>query len=164
MKFHGGDFSLDNAPQSARPVEVDSDQIKTLIENNQLHATQETANTLKISKSIKLLVKIKKHVLYFMGKTKWAFGQPNTSCVGHCSSLCSRPCCLLGATFSKLILQNKRGLDQNVHRGLTQNNPELQASQMSINRGVNKQTGPFILRSTRQQHRGISSQGVQHSR
>ena len=34
-KFHTGDFSLDNAPWSSRPVEVDSDQIETLIENNQ---------------------------------------------------------------------------------------------------------------------------------
>ena len=29
-KFHAGDFSLDDAPQSGRPVEVDSDQIETL--------------------------------------------------------------------------------------------------------------------------------------
>ena len=28
-KFHAGDFSLDDAPQSGRPVEVDSNQIKT---------------------------------------------------------------------------------------------------------------------------------------
>ena len=34
-KFHTGDFSRDNAPWSSRPVEVDSDQIETLIENNQ---------------------------------------------------------------------------------------------------------------------------------
>ena len=29
-KFHTGDFSLDNAPWSSRPVEVDSDQIETV--------------------------------------------------------------------------------------------------------------------------------------
>ena len=34
-KFHAGDFSLDDAPRSGRPVEVDSDQIETLIEGNQ---------------------------------------------------------------------------------------------------------------------------------
>ena len=34
-KFHVGEFSLDDTPQSGRSVEVDSDQIKTLIENNQ---------------------------------------------------------------------------------------------------------------------------------
>ena len=36
VKFPAGDFSLDNAPWSGRPVEVDSNQIKTLVENNQM--------------------------------------------------------------------------------------------------------------------------------
>ena len=36
-KVHAGDFSLDDAPPSGRPVEVDSDQIETLIENNQCY-------------------------------------------------------------------------------------------------------------------------------
>ena len=49
--FRAGDFSLDDAPQSGRPVEVDSDQIKILIENNQSYTTREIANTLKIFKS-----------------------------------------------------------------------------------------------------------------
>ena len=35
-KFCARDFSLDNAPQSDRPVEINRDQIETLIENNQL--------------------------------------------------------------------------------------------------------------------------------
>ena len=34
VKFRARDFSLHDAPWSGRPVEVDSDQIKTLIENN----------------------------------------------------------------------------------------------------------------------------------
>ena len=34
VKFHAGDFSLNNAPCQCRPLEVDSNQIKTLIENN----------------------------------------------------------------------------------------------------------------------------------
>ena len=38
-KFRAGDFSLDNAPRSGRPVEVDRDQIKTFIENNQRYTT-----------------------------------------------------------------------------------------------------------------------------
>ena len=59
VKFRAGDFSLDDAPQSGRPVEVDSNHIETLIENNQCSTTWETADILKISKSIKLLVKIK---------------------------------------------------------------------------------------------------------
>ena len=49
-KFRAGDFSLDDALWSGRPVEVDSDQIETLIENNQHYTTQEIANILKISK------------------------------------------------------------------------------------------------------------------
>jgi len=50
-KFHGGDLSLDDAPQSGRLVEVNSDQIETLIENNQLYTMWEIADILKISKS-----------------------------------------------------------------------------------------------------------------
>ena len=50
-KFRAGGFSLDDAPRSGRPVEVDSDQIKTLIENNQRYTTQEIADILKIFKS-----------------------------------------------------------------------------------------------------------------
>ena len=49
-KFHAGDFSLDDAPGSGRPVEVDSDQIEILTENNQRCTTEEIANILKISK------------------------------------------------------------------------------------------------------------------
>ena len=29
VKFHAGDFSLDDAPRWGRPVELDSDQIET---------------------------------------------------------------------------------------------------------------------------------------
>ena len=51
VKFHAGDFSLDDAPQSGRPVEVDSEQTETFIENNQHYTTQEIADILKIPKS-----------------------------------------------------------------------------------------------------------------
>ena len=51
-KFHAGDFFLDNVPQLGRPVQVDSNQRKTLIENNQHSVTWEIANIFKISKSI----------------------------------------------------------------------------------------------------------------
>ena len=57
-RFFARDFSLDDAPWSGTPVEVDSDQIETLIENNQRYTTWERADILKISKSIKLLVKM----------------------------------------------------------------------------------------------------------
>ena len=38
------DFSLDTAAWSGRPVEVDSNQTETLIENNQCYATRERAD------------------------------------------------------------------------------------------------------------------------
>ena len=41
VKFPAGDFLLDDAPWSGRPVKVDSDQIQTLIENNQCYTMQE---------------------------------------------------------------------------------------------------------------------------
>ena len=47
-KFCAGDFLLDDAPWSGRPVE-DSDQIETLIENNQCSTTQERADIFTIS-------------------------------------------------------------------------------------------------------------------
>ena len=50
-KFCTGDFSVDNVPQLGRPVEVDSDQIKILIENNQHYTIWEITNILEISKS-----------------------------------------------------------------------------------------------------------------
>ena len=51
VKFHAGDFTLDDAPQSGRPVEVDSDQIETLIENNQHYTMRKIANIPKIFRS-----------------------------------------------------------------------------------------------------------------
>ena len=39
MKFSAGDFSLDDAPCLGRPVEAESDQIKTLIENRNAQNT-----------------------------------------------------------------------------------------------------------------------------
>ena len=59
MKFFAGDFLLGDAPQSGRPVEVDNDQTETLIESNQRYTMREIADILKISKSIKLSVKMK---------------------------------------------------------------------------------------------------------
>ena len=50
-KFRARDFSLDDAPRSGRPVEVDSDHMETLNENNQCYTTREIADILKISKS-----------------------------------------------------------------------------------------------------------------
>ena len=58
-KFCAGDFSLDGVPQSGRPVEVDSNQIETLIENDQHYTMHKIANILKMSRSIQLLMKMK---------------------------------------------------------------------------------------------------------
>ena len=74
MKFRAGDFSLDDAPQLGRRVEVDSDQIETLIENNQHYTTWEIADTLRISKSIKLLKNVSS-ILW--KKLNRLFVQPN---------------------------------------------------------------------------------------
>ena len=41
VKFHAGDFLLYDAPWLCRPVEVDSNQINTLVENSQCSITQE---------------------------------------------------------------------------------------------------------------------------
>ena len=71
------DFSLEGAPWSGRPVQVNSDQVETLTENNQHSTTQEAANILKISKSVKLLVKMKNCVSYFIENNIRIFGQPN---------------------------------------------------------------------------------------
>ena len=68
VKFHAGDFSLDDVPQVGRLVEVDSDQMETVIENNQYYNMWEIGNILKISKSIQLLVKMK-NVFHFKEKT-----------------------------------------------------------------------------------------------
>ena len=76
VKFHAGDFSLENAPWLGKVVEVDSYQIKMLIENNQHYTMWEITNILKISKSIKLLVKMS---FMLWKKLNRLFGQPNTS-------------------------------------------------------------------------------------
>ena len=79
MKFHAGDFLLEDAPRSERPVEVDSDQIQTLIENNQRYTTQEIADILKISKSMRLLVKMKNVSFILWKKHIRIFGQPSVN-------------------------------------------------------------------------------------
>ena len=69
---------MDDAPQSGRPVEVDNAQMETLTENNQCYTTWERANILKISKSKKLLVKVKNLSFILRKRVNDLFGQPNT--------------------------------------------------------------------------------------
>ena len=78
-KFPAGDFPPDDAPQSGRPVEGDSDQMETLIENNQRYTTWEIADILKISKLIKLLVKMKNVSFILQEKLNGLFGQLNNT-------------------------------------------------------------------------------------
>ena len=77
MKFHAGDFSLDDVPQLGRTAEVDSDQIQKLIKNNQCYTTQDIADILKTSESIRLLVKMKNVAFILWKKSYRLFTQPN---------------------------------------------------------------------------------------
>ena len=69
-KFRAGDFSLNDAPQLGRLVQVDSNQTETLIENNQHSAMREIADILKIPKSIMLLVRMKTVSFILQKKTQ----------------------------------------------------------------------------------------------
>ena len=48
-RFRSGDFDLKDAPRSGRPIEVDDDEIKAIIENNRRSTTREIAEKLSIS-------------------------------------------------------------------------------------------------------------------
>ena len=70
---------LDNVPWSGRPAEVDSDQIETLIENNQ-HYTHvgDSRHTQNIQINT-VIGENEKYVLYFMEKKPHRlYEQPNT--------------------------------------------------------------------------------------
>ena len=68
-KFCAGDFLLGDALWWGRPVEVDSGHTKYSLR---------TINVLRISKSIKLLVKMKTVSLIYRKKLNGLFGQPNS--------------------------------------------------------------------------------------
>ena len=71
-------LSLEDAPWSVGPVEVDSNQNEKSIEKNQLYTMHEIADILKIAKSIKLFMKMKKCAFFIMEKKPHRlFGQPN---------------------------------------------------------------------------------------
>ena len=74
----------DDAPRSGRPVEVDSDQIETLIENDQHSTPRKTAEILKVSKSTKLSVKVKHVSFILQKKLNRLFGQPNSCSKSIC--------------------------------------------------------------------------------
>ena len=57
-----------------RPAEVDNDQIKTLIENNQCYTTQEIVDVLKNIQINKIIGENENSIIYFMEKTIQTFG------------------------------------------------------------------------------------------
>ena len=72
VKFHAGDFSLDDAPWSGRLVKVDSDQIETLIENNQSSTMQDSRHTENIQIN-GVIGENEKCIIYLTGKSKQTF-------------------------------------------------------------------------------------------
>ncbi|EZA47187.1 Histone-lysine N-methyltransferase SETMAR [Ooceraea biroi] len=50
-KFRSGDFNVKDAPRSGRPIEIDDDKRKALIDSNRRLTTREIAENLNISKS-----------------------------------------------------------------------------------------------------------------
>ena len=71
-------------------VEVDINQIKILIENNQHHTMWEIANILKISKSIKSLVNMKNVSFVLWKKPHRLLGQPSITWSCSCQVQCQR--------------------------------------------------------------------------
>ena len=67
-KFHPGDFSLDDAPWSGRPVEVDSDQVETLTEQSTIYHTQGSQHTQNIQIN-NFTGEIENRAFYFTEKT-----------------------------------------------------------------------------------------------
>ncbi|XP_026829777.1 histone-lysine N-methyltransferase SETMAR-like, partial [Ooceraea biroi] len=49
--FRSGDVNVKDAPRSGRPIEIDDDKIKALIDSNRRLTTREIAENLNISKS-----------------------------------------------------------------------------------------------------------------
>ena len=68
VKVRAGDFSPDDASQWGTPVEVDSDQIETVIENNQCYS-RHTQN-IQISK---IIFENEKFLLFYKKNPKWTF-------------------------------------------------------------------------------------------
>ena len=104
VKFCARDVLLDSALWSSRPIEVDDDQGKTLTENNQCYTMQQIADTLKISKSIKLLVKMKNVSIILPKKLNELFGQ---SLVKNYHGACLAPRSCVSWSFSYVFEQQR---------------------------------------------------------
>ena len=76
-RFHAGDILLDNDPQSGRPVEVDSNQIETLIGNNQ-HYTMAGDSQHPQNIQINTVIGEMKNMSFILQKKlSGPFGQPS---------------------------------------------------------------------------------------
>ena len=93
VRFRAGDFSLDVALQWVRPVEVDSHQIETLIENNQHSTTWKRTGILKNIQINKVLGEKEKCVFHFKEKTKRTFW-PTQYFLGDTRNLGQKVFCL----------------------------------------------------------------------
>ena len=83
LKFCAWDFLLDNASWLGRTVEVDSNQIETLIKNNQHYTMREIDDILKNIQIKKVIVENEKCLLFSGKKHTNFFCQPSswlTSC------------------------------------------------------------------------------------
>ena len=74
VRFHAGDFLLDDAPLSGRPIEANSNQIE--IFRTMLYHVGDNWHTQNIQID-KIIGEYDISVYYFMEKTKWTFGQPS---------------------------------------------------------------------------------------
>ena len=86
VNFCARDFLLDHASWLGRPVDINSNQIKTLIENKQCYTTWEIADKLKISIN-KVIGQNEQCVFYFTDKTKWTLANPVHTYCGYCQAL-----------------------------------------------------------------------------
>ena len=70
-------FNIEDGRKYATFWNIESDQTETLIENNECYSMWEIADVLKISKSIKLLVKMKNGSFILQEKKPiWTFWPP----------------------------------------------------------------------------------------
>ena len=81
-KFRAGDSSLDRAPRSGGPADVDSDPTGTLTENSQRSTMWDIDNVLKIPRSMTLSVKMTRVSFILREKPYGLLGRPSKGTEG----------------------------------------------------------------------------------